>query len=136
MRRRDVLTGVLGAGTASHMATGSRGAGDTDDDAETNALLRDILQQMRGGCPSACSEVDLVRSAQRTFRRASGKYPDYVEVGIDIWDRVHDWMRQFNQPVDMSRTGDGRYALRFEFTMLLLRHDMPGNYIGTGFDNK
>ena len=45
-------------------------------------------------------------------------------------------MRQFNQPIDLARTGDGRYALRFEFTTLLLRHDMPGNYIGTGHDNR
>jgi hypothetical protein len=62
------------------------------------------------------------------------KYPDFIEVGIDVWDSVHDWHVRFQQPLNVTRVADGRYAMSFSFTTLILRPEMAGDYVGPPFD--
>ena len=58
--------------------------------------------------------------------RSTQKYPDFIEIGIDVWDNIYDWHVVHQQPVNMTRTSDGRYAMVFMFTTLLLRPDQAG----------
>jgi hypothetical protein len=81
------------------------------------------------------SEVESIRASQRTFLRAHGKFPDFIEVSLDVWEKLYDWLvrtRQF--PLAFSRLPDGRYALAFVLTTVIMRHDMSGTFVSVGFD--
>ena len=81
-------------------------------------------------------EISTVRDAQKAFLRVNGKLPDMIEVGPDTWFGAHDWHVRWQQPLDIGRDALGRYTLRLLGTLLILRAEMPGSYVGTPFDNK
>jgi hypothetical protein len=127
------------------MATGLAGAAGVrpdvlaqSEDRESARILTEILREMRdqrSSCSATgCPAVESVRAQQRVFLRANGKYPDFVEVGLSVWEDVYDWHVRVQQPLSVSRLIDGRYALAFMFTQLVLRHEMAANYVGPGFD--
>ena len=60
--------------------------------------------------------------------------PDFIEVGIEVWENVYDWHVRHQQPIGATRTADGRYVMSVMFTTLILRSDQTNNYIGFGFD--
>jgi hypothetical protein len=47
---------------------------------------------------------------------------------------VHDWHVRHQQPLNMSRTDDGRYVTSVMFTTLVLRIDQAESFVGLGFD--
>jgi hypothetical protein len=81
-------------------------------------------------------ELALVREAQKTFLRANGKMPDLIEVGWDMWFAAYDWHVRWQQPVNVGRDPTGRYTLLLFQTLLILRPEMPGGYVGVPYDNK
>ncbi len=62
------------------------------------------------------------------------KYPDFIEIGLDVWDNVYDWHVAYQQPLNVTRLADGRYAMSFMFTTLLLRSDQNPDFVGYAFD--
>jgi hypothetical protein len=135
VERRQVIGGGLAAGLAGLAAAApvaaaqrSSGSGDMTAVAEAVDQLRTVIQL------GPCAEVASIRQQQRVFMRATQKYPDFIEVGIDVWESVYDWHVKHAQPVASQRLPDGRYAMAFMFTNLLLRPDQAGNYVGYGFD--
>ena len=42
---------------------------------------------------------------------------------------------RYQQPITAARLADGRYALSFMFTNLILRPDQAFEFVGFGFDN-
>ena len=43
----------------------------------------------------------------KTFLRQAGKYPDYIEVGTDVWHQVYDWHVRYQQPMTVARSRGG-----------------------------
>jgi hypothetical protein len=82
------------------------------------------------------SEIAAVREQARTFLRANGKFPDFIEVGTDIWQQVYDWHVRFQQPISVGRTPEGRYTILLLATTVVMRPDMPPNFIGLPYDNR
>jgi len=76
-----------------------------------------------------------VREQQRIFMRTNYRYPEFIDIGIDVWDALHDWHVRFQQPLNVARMTDGRYVMSFSFTTLVLRPDMLPNYVGQAYDN-
>lgn len=66
--------------------------------------------------------------------RSTQKYPDFIEIGLDIWDNIYDWHVVHQQPVNMTRTSDGHYTMVFMYTTLLLRPDQAPDFVGFAFD--
>ena len=66
--------------------------------------------------------------------RANQKFPDYMEVGIGVWENVYDWHVRHQRPVTISRTTDGRYTMALMETLLLLRPEQAETFVGFGFD--
>ena len=135
MTRREVVTGGL-VGFA-----GGRGSGiPAAEDKDTAAVLRDILEEIRKQRTSCragdCTTIEQIRGQQRFFIKANNKYPDYIDVGIGPWEDVYDWHVRFAQPLNITRTPDGRYAMMFMFTNIVLRPEMLANYIGLGYDKQ
>ena len=66
---------------------------------------------------------------------SSRKYPDFIEVGIDLWEEVHDWQLETRQAVAIGRQPDGLYTLALGPTTLLLKPEAADDFIGYPYDN-
>lgn len=77
-----------------------------------------------------------VRNRQLDFLRANAKFPDFIDVSLDVWMNVHDWHVRLQQPLVLGRDVNGHYTLMLGFTALVLRQDMVPNFIGTPYDNR
>lgn len=84
----------------------------------------------------AFPELAGVREQVRAFVRATGKYPDFVDVGYDVWQGIYDWHIRWQQPIAMARDASGRYVMSVMMTTIVLRHDSTPTYISTGYDAK
>ena len=81
-------------------------------------------------------EITAVRDQLRTFLRANGKFPDFIETGADIWQQVYDWHVRFQQPIALGRTPEGRYTILLLATSVVMRPDMAPGFIGLPYDNR
>ena len=134
--RRDLVGGGVIAGLAALVAPGAAGAadGDAQSAAAINQLRETFERQFDDVYTSKWRGVSRVRQQQRTWMAATHKYPDFIEIGLDVWDNVYDWHVVFQQPLNVTRLGDGRYAMAFMFTTLLLRPEQAPNFVGYPFD--
>ena len=139
VQRRDLMGGGLVAGLASLMATSAdaapAAAGTDDETANAVNRFREVYErQLEQVYDARWKGVTKVRQQQRTWLLATRKYPDFIEVGLDVWDNIYDWHVVYQQPLNVSRLADGRYAMMFTFTMLLLRPDQNADFVGYPFD--
>ena len=139
VERRDVIGGGLAAGLAALFGDdAAQGAQTmqrtvpTDDDA-TTAKAVDALRAMLEHQHES-QEIMRIRSQQRTFLKANQKFPDFIDVGIEVWERMHDWHVKNRQPLTIVRTTDGHYGMPFMATTLVLQQEQAENYISWGYD--
>ena len=142
--RREVVTaGVLGSLTGSAVtADASQGGGQ--DDAQTRAVLTRIereLSQMHAtleaglrGPSLNAGAIGRVRERLTLHLRAAGKFPDFMEIGTNIFYDVYDWHVRHAQQIQITRIADQRFAIQFMFTQLIVRWEQDANYLGTPFD--
>jgi hypothetical protein len=143
-RRRLVGVGVLGGALSALVretpaAASSNGTSLLEQGSEEGlarvareiTALRDELKTER-----QFTELAPLREAQRVFLRVNGKFPDYIEVGFDVWFAVHDWHVRWNQPLTIARDGLGRYTIALNQTLVVLRSDVLGSFVGLPYDNR
>jgi hypothetical protein len=97
------------------------------------SALRDIKLTM--SAESSFAEILPLRSRQVDYLKARGKFPDFIDVGSDIWYAVHDWHVRLQQPLMFGRDAMGRYTLMLGFTALVLRPDVVPSFISAAYDN-
>ena len=139
VERRDVIGGGLVAGLAA--AFGAPAAAQTRREPADDApelKVAEAIDRLRESIAreNDSAEVAQIRAQQRTFLKANQKFPDYMDVGIDVWERMHDWHVRTRQPLNIARTADGRYGMVFGVTTLLLLPQQVGGYISWGYDNR
>ena len=137
VQRRDLVGRGLVAGLASMMAPAAEADAAVDDEQSTTAInrLRETFErQFDQVYSSRWRGVSRVREQQRTWLMSTRKYPDFIEIGIDVWDNIWDWHVVYQQPLSVTRVADGRYAMSFMFTTLLLRSDQKPDFVGYAFD--
>ena len=92
--RRAVITGTaLGGGLSAFgitEAAGEQAAGPSSERQLENVAravqgVRDEIARQR-----SFSDIAAVREQTRIFLRANGKFPDFIEVGTDVWQQVYD----------------------------------------------
>jgi hypothetical protein len=95
--RRQVIAGTLAAGAASldtrrlNADTPTvNGTGGQDDAAKLEEILSEVRALRPGPIPGA-ADVALIRQARRTYLKTAGKFPEYLDVGIDVWEGLIDW---------------------------------------------
>jgi hypothetical protein len=137
IERRELVGGSLLAGAAAALLGDVPAAAaqrSPDDDGETIAralnALRDVVRQRTEVSP----ELTRIREQQHVFLKSNQKFPDFMEVGIEVWENVYDWHVRHQLPLTMTRSSDGRYIMTVMFTTLILRPDQGSTYIGFGFD--
>ncbi len=143
MTRREVVTGGIVAGalasaSADTPASAPSPVPQKDSDEKVVSLLTEIREELRRARATCnandCQEVERVRNEQRTFLKGRNKFPDYIDVGADIWDRLCDWHIKNGLPLQVSRLPEGRYTLPFFQTFVVLKSDVANSYVSQGYD--
>ena len=138
VERRAVVGGSLLASRSTlRTPAGAEAAAAADLEGVSGSidqLRRAVETQFASVYTNKWQGVARVRQQQHTWMRSTQKYPDFIEIGIDVWDNIYDWHVVYQQPVNMTRTSDGRYTMVFMFTTLLLRPDQSADYVGFAFD--
>lgn len=139
VERRNLVGGGLAAGLAALVGGAdaeAATAAQRDDDREVSRELRELRETIEGNFSRPWRIIARIREQQRIWLRANHKYPDFIEIGADVWDALYDWHVRFQQPINVTRVADGRYVMSFMFTTFILRPDQSTDYIGPGFDNE
>jgi len=142
LTRRTLLTGGVLSGTGAGAAAGSatvpagQSSGSGNTDARMVKILEEIRDEIRMDAGAPAGNLELIRSLQRDFLKSRGKFPDFIEIGIDIWESLMNWHVRTRQVAQVQRTADGRYAMAVFQTNLVLRHDVSNSYIGQPYDAK
>jgi hypothetical protein len=141
IHRRSVLTGTVLGSALSALAVPAEAAGVEPAAQNSERQLEDVANAVRAVREELARqytfwEIASVRDQLRTFLKANGKFPDFLEVGVDVWQQIYDWHVRFQQPISFGRTAEGRYTILLMATNVVMRPDMAANYIGLGYDNR
>ena len=134
-RRRMLETtlfgGFLGAAAPVSTEAADQSASEKQTQEIVDALkdIRKAIEAPQGGFP----EIALVRQKQIDFLRASGKFPDFVDVGLDVWFAIHDWHIRHLQPLAFGRDANGRYTIAVMATQVVLRPDLVPSFVGVAY---
>jgi hypothetical protein len=133
--RRSLLNGTLFSGLAA-LTPGQQSRGSAQDNRDELAVAEAInnLNTTVQHAAQTSPELARIRDQQRVFLKASQKFPDYIEVGVSVWENVVDWHIRHQQPLSVSRSAEGRYIMAVGFTTLILRPELSDNYVGPGMD--
>jgi len=138
--RRQLLTGGGLLGVLAPAGEGTAyGAGQMSERAAADVVT--ALQKISSAISAVAAQSSFdpivpLRTRQTDYLRANAKFPDFIDVGVDIWMAAHDWHVRFQQPLTIGRDGLGRYTLMLGFTALVLRPDVATSYIGAPYDNR
>ena len=135
MERRNLVGGGLLASigallTAAPAASAQR---NNDGDETVASAIADLQKTVERGL-AVSPELTRIRDQQRTFLKANQKFPDFIDIGIGVWENLFDWHVRHQQPLNIARTGDGRYVMTVMFTTLILRPEQDSGYVSFGFD--
>lgn len=126
--RRELLAGTAVLGAAEGAA-----ATPLQDTHLLSGILHE-LQELRQAASIGAEAVGRIRAVRKAHLKQTGRFPLYVDVGVDIFEGTIDWLTALEQPVTISQQGDGRYTVSLLGTTLVLRPDYPDNYVGQGYD--
>lgn len=133
MERREVVGGGLVGLTALLGASGGAEAAQRDDPEVARAIDR-LRQSIEERLDTPFAELREIRQQQRTFLKGNYKFPEFIEIGVSVWERVYDWHVRHQVAPAIVRRDDGRYTMTFMFTTLVLRPEMVDTYVGFGYD--
>jgi len=140
-RREMVTAGVLGTmGAAAAPAE----AAEQQDDQQTASAIRSIgmkfdtmnetLAYGQKGPGLTAGFLGDIRNRFTTHIRAAGKFPEFLEIGLDVFYDVYDWHIRYGQPIQITRISEQRFAIQWMFTQLILRWEQDPKYIGVPFE--
>jgi hypothetical protein len=129
-----LLGGLAGRGDAADAAAPA--SGDVSD-----RSVQDVVSAVKSitSAVYAAQSFDAlnpIRSKQIDYLKATNKFPDFIDVGVNVWMAVHDWHIRLQQPLVLGRDATGRYTMTLEFTQLVLRPDVTPDYVSVAYDGK
>ena len=140
--RRNLLAGGALAGALAAAFEGESAAEPVAGAADLSDVALDRVTRAITGIENEVrtqrqfTEIAAVRDAQKTFLRANGKFPDFIDVGADIWLNAHDWHVRWMQPMTLGRDAQGRYTITLLGTTLVLRVDATANFVGIPYEGR
>jgi hypothetical protein len=142
MSRRTVLHGPAFGGLLAALApvagTEPGAAGAQRDSEQALQEVAKAIQELRDELKRQDGfwELGPLRDPIKMFLRTTGKFPDFIEVGIDVWQQVYDWHVRYQQAPTVGRNADGRYTIMLLATMVVMRVDATPGFVGIPFDNR
>ena len=137
LSRRDLIaTGAFlsqARGTPPLEAAQSNQRGPRSSD-ELQALveIRDTLRDLRH--LSVSGTVNQVRERQRTFFRQYQRFPEFIDIGLRVWELLLDWHVENQRELNLTRSPEGRYHMEFMMTQLVLRYELTDTEVGIAYD--
>lgn len=137
-RREMVTAGMLGtlAGTPEE-AVAAQDEGTARAVGQVTDALRNINTTLDSGLVGpnvAFGFLSDIRARYTTHIRSAGKFPDFLEIGVDVFYQVYDWHVRHNQQIQITRVAEQRFAIQWMFTQLIVRWEQDPKYIGVPFD--
>jgi len=77
--------------------------------------------------------VGQVRSTIEKFAKTSGRFPEFLDIGLGVFYDIYDWHVRHNQQIQISRVAENRIMIIFMFTQLIMRWENDSNYIGVPY---
>ena len=96
--------------------------------------IRDAIKDLRGASVQAPAEIAQIRERQRTHFKTNQKLPDYIDIGIQVWEHLYDWHVAMQLPLQVQRRPDGRLQMQVMLSALVLRSDYGDSQIGVPYD--
>jgi len=151
-RRRMLGTtlfgGLLGSAIPASLSARSRTAADAEagpseqgtqmSDSQVTKIvdaLKDVSRAIEGP-PGAFVEILPIRQKQMDYLRSTNKFPDFIDVGLDVWFAVHDWHIKHLQQPALGRDASGRYTISLMGTQLVMRPDLVPTLISAPYDSR
>jgi len=139
--RREVVTaGVLGTLATASPATAAELQAEVQALKEGFKGLEDALNALRSSTDQGLrgnsmnfGNVGQVRSAIEKWTKVSGRFPEYLDVGLGVFYDVYDWHIRHNQQIQIARMADQRIMILFMFTQLIVRWENDLSYVGTPY---
>ena len=131
--RRDLITGGA-AFTQLRPAPAAAAAQQCADNGTELIAIRDAQRELRH--PTSWSFASQVRERQRTFLRQNQRYPEFIDIGIRVWEGLQDWHVENRQELKIGRAPEGRYMMEFMLTQLVLRTEIPDGEVSIGYDRQ
>src|SRR4030095_8406857 len=141
VERRQLVGGGIVASLTALMgeSSASAAAAVSEDSLQISGSIDQLRKTLEGQFDQTYTSlwrgVARVRQQQRTWMKSTMKVPDFIEIGIDVWDNLYDWHVAHQQPVSRGRAADGHYTMTFMFTTLVLRPEQTPDYVGFPFDS-
>jgi hypothetical protein len=140
--RRDLMTGgAFGALAVARPAGAEQRRDEDEQTASSLKRLSDSVESIDRTLDSAFQSNRVtfgftvkIREYFTQYMRANNKFPDYMEVGINVFYDVYDWHIKNNRQMEVSRVLENRMAIRYMFTLLVLRQEQDPNYVGVPYD--
>jgi hypothetical protein len=106
--------------------------GNEPDYSRELQAIRDALAGLQNR--AATPTVTEIRERQRQFFRLNQRFPECIDIGIRVWERMQDWHINNGRVLTIQRGGDGRWQMDFIMTVLILKHELPENEVGQPYD--
>src|SRR4029450_9532670 len=131
--RRSLPNGTLFSGLAAltPVQQSRSGSPDNRDDLAVAQAINDLNTTVQHAVQTS-PELARIRDQQHIFLKANQKFPDFIEVGVGVWESVVDWHIRHQQPLSVSRSAEGRYIMAVGVTTLILRPAVWANYLRPG----
>ena len=140
MNRRDMLS----AGLLGGLAPAGEGAVQDQSDVVLRDGLRNLdssidefrdrLEGSLRGNSMNYGGVAQVKNEVMRYLKASGRFPEYLDIGVALFFDIYDWHVRNQQQIQIARIADQRMAIQFMFTQLVLRWENAEGYIGQAYD--
>lgn len=139
--RREVVTaGMLGTLATASPNTVAEIQADVQALKEGFKNVEDAIEGLKSSTDQGLrgnsmnfGNVGNLKNAIFKYAKVSGKFPDYCDIGLDVFYDVYDWHIRHNQQIQLARVADQRIMILFMFTQLILRWENDGNYVGTPY---
>jgi hypothetical protein len=137
-RRRMLGTTLFGGLLGATIPAAAEAGGQTSDRQVTEVVdaLREIRKALESQPQASFAEIAGVRQKQVDYLKATNKFPDFIDVGLDVWFAVHDWHIKHLQQMVLGRDSSGRYTITLLSTQLVMRPDLVPTFISAAYDNR
>ncbi len=132
--RRDLLASSVGVWCLDRPGNAGATATQSDDARYFSEMISELREIRRAVSVDGTEAIASIRAAQRTYLKNSSRFPEFIDVGFDVFQSVMDWMVAVRQPVTINRLTDGRYTIVLFASTIVLRPDFPDGYVGQGYD--
>ena len=131
LTRRDLF--LSGAFASSLRPAAAQRTSSNSDAAVAGALdsIHDALVSLKH-TPLTRDMID-IRQKQRMHFKINQKLPDFIDVGLTVWEGLYDWHLDNQIPLKVTRVGD-RFEMEIMLIMVVLRHDLGDTQIGIPYD--